>query len=81
MKGWVVFVVLFAGFFFCVFWGCATTPIKGNISADGEKIYHTADCSAYKLVVVEPSKGEHYFLTEIDARIAGFRKAHNCFPK
>jgi len=81
MKSWVIFVVLFVVFFLCVAFGCATSPIKGNISASGEKIYHMPNCSAYKLVVVEVSKGERYFLTELDARLAGFRKAHNCFPK
>ncbi|WP_235827877.1 thermonuclease family protein [Brevibacillus migulae] len=42
--------------------------IKGNITRNGEKIYHTPDSPSY-----EQTKAEVWFSTEEEARAAGFR--------
>ena len=52
--------------------------IKGNISANGEKIYHTPNCSLYKETVINEAKGEKWFCSEKEAVVAGWRKALNC---
>lgn len=49
--------------------------IKGNISSDGEKIYHVPGQRYYDVTVVTPSKGERWFCTEAEALAAGWRKA------
>ncbi len=43
-------------------------PIKGNINAKGEKIYHVPGSSSY-----EQTKAEMWFATEEEAKAAGFR--------
>ncbi|QIG52598.1 thermonuclease family protein [Nordella sp. HKS 07] len=50
--------------------GC---PIKGNINAKGEKIYHAPWSRHYAKTVIEPSKGERWFCSEAEARAAGWR--------
>ncbi len=55
--------------------GCS---IKGNINAQGEKIYHIAGCEYYRQTVVDESKGEKWFCDEQEALDAGWRKALNC---
>lgn len=55
--------------------GCS---IKGNINAEGEKIYHTPDCDYYAKTVINESAGEQWFCTEREAAAAGWRKALNC---
>ncbi|WP_123043575.1 thermonuclease family protein [Cohnella candidum] len=45
-------------------------PIKGNINAKGEKIYHVPGGSSYRA-----TKPEKWFCTEQEALDAGFRKA------
>lgn len=49
--------------------------IKGNISSDGEKIYHVPGQRYYDVTVITPSKGERWFCTEAEAVAAGWRKA------
>lgn len=50
--------------------GC---PIKGNISAKGEKIYHAPWSKHYARTKIEPAKGERWFCTEAEAIAAGWR--------
>lgn len=47
--------------------------IKGNINADGEKIYHVPDSSSYRSTDIDESRGERWFCTESEARRAGWR--------
>lgn len=47
--------------------------IKGNISADGEKIYHLPGTPAYGRVRVSAAKGERWFCDESAALAAGWR--------
>lgn len=55
-----------------------TCLIKGNISSDGEKIYHMTECGSYGKTKVDESKGERWFCSESEASNAGWRKALNC---
>jgi endonuclease YncB( thermonuclease family) len=50
--------------------GC---PIKGNINAKGERIYHAPWSKHYARTKVDPSKGERWFCTEAEAKAAGWR--------
>ncbi len=52
--------------------GC---PIKGNISAKGERIYHTPWSSAYARTQIDETKGERWFCDEAEAVAAGWRGA------
>ena len=48
--------------------------IKGNISfTTGEKIYHKPGDKYYKDTVIDESEGERWFVTEKEARKAGWR--------
>ena len=48
--------------------------IKGNISfTTGEKIYHKPGDKYYKSTVIDESEGERWFVTEKEARKAGWR--------
>lgn len=47
--------------------------IKGNISSKGERIYHSPGGQYYGRTKIDPSKGEHWFCTEAEARAAGWR--------
>lgn len=49
--------------------------IKGNISSEGEKIYHMPGGASYNRTKIDPSKGERYFHTEAEAQAAGFRRS------
>jgi micrococcal nuclease len=49
--------------------------IKGNIAADGERIYHLPGQRYYEVTRVSESKGERWFCTEQQAREAGWRAA------
>lgn len=51
--------------------GC---PIKGNISAKEERIYHTPWSSAYGRTQIDESKGERWFCNEAEAVAAGWRQ-------
>jgi hypothetical protein len=52
--------------------GC---PIKGNISANGERIYHMPWDHSYAATRIDTRKGERWFCTEAKARAAGWRPA------
>jgi hypothetical protein len=48
-------------------------PIKGNINAKGEKIYHAPWSKHYAKTQIDPSKGERWFCSEAEAKAAGWR--------
>jgi endonuclease YncB( thermonuclease family) len=52
---------------------CNGCNIKGNINAQGERIYHVPGSSSYEDTVIDESKGERWFRTESEARTAGWR--------
>lgn len=52
--------------------------IKGNISAQGERIFHMPGCGSYEKTVIDASTGERWFCSEKEAIAAGWRKALNC---
>ena len=52
--------------------GC---PIKGNISQDGEQIYHTPWSPWYGRTQINESQGERWFCDENEAAAAGWRPA------
>lgn len=47
--------------------------IKGNINAEGERIYHVPSSSSYGATVIDERTGERWFCTEAEARAAGWR--------
>lgn len=47
--------------------------IKGNISSDGDRIYHTPDSPTYSNTGIDEAKGERWFCTEAEARAEGWR--------
>ncbi|MGX9575768.1 thermonuclease family protein [Mesorhizobium sp. f-mel] len=49
--------------------------IKGNIAADGERIYHMPGQKFYADTKIAEAKGERRFCSEAEARAAGWRKA------
>jgi micrococcal nuclease len=51
--------------------------IKGNLSSDGERIYHVPGGRSYDRTVVTESRGERWFCTEAEARAAGWRAARD----
>ncbi len=51
--------------------------IKGNISSEGEKIYHVPGGKSYGRTKITPSKGERYFCSESEASAAGWRAARD----
>lgn len=55
--------------------GC---KIKGNVSTNGDKIYHMPGCGSYEKTVINETAGERWFCSEQDALNAGWRKAKNC---
>ena len=50
-------------------------PIKGNISSEGERIYHVPGGKYYYLTRISRAKGERWFCTEAEARAAGWRRS------
>lgn len=52
--------------------GC---PIKGNISGDGEQIYHTPWSKYYSRTQINEAQGEAWFCDEAEAEAAGWRPA------
>ncbi|WP_299934304.1 thermonuclease family protein [uncultured Pelagimonas sp.] len=52
--------------------GC---PIKGNISKTGERIYHLPGQNWYNVTMIRADKGERWFCSQSEARIAGWRAA------
>jgi len=53
--------------------GC---PIKGNVSAKGERIYHMPWDKSYAATRISTAKGERWFCDESDAEKAGWRRAY-----
>ncbi len=49
--------------------------IKGNISDRGERIYHVPGGTFYDRTRISSAKGERWFCTEEQARIAGWRRS------
>lgn len=49
--------------------------IKGNISTNGEKIYHMPSQEYYNKTSIDESKGEKWFCSEDEATSAGWRKS------
>jgi len=47
--------------------------IKGNISSNGDKIYHMPGQHFYEVTQIDLSKGEKYFCSREEAEQAGFR--------
>ena len=50
-------------------------PIKGNVSSNGERIYHVRGGRWYDRTRISPSKGERWFCSEAEARGAGWRRS------
>ena len=48
--------------------------IKGNISSNGEKIYHLPNSKNYLKTKISTSKGERWFCSEKEAKANGWRK-------
>ena len=48
-------------------------PIKGNVSADGTRIYHAPWSRSYSRTRIDESKGERWFCDEAEALAAGWR--------
>ncbi len=49
--------------------------IKGNISRDGERIYHVPGGRFYDQTRINTSRGERWFCSEAEARAAGWRRS------
>ncbi|MET2825835.1 thermonuclease family protein [Mesorhizobium shangrilense] len=49
--------------------------IKGNISAEGERIYHMPGQKYYGVTKITEAKGERWFCSEAEAMAAGWRKS------
>ncbi len=67
-----VAVIYFGREFFPVLGTCT---IKGNISAEGEGIYHVPGGKYYNPTRINTAKGERWFCTEAEARAAGWRRS------
>jgi len=50
--------------------------IKGNIGANGERIYHVPGGYYYADTQIDESKGERWFCSQAEARSAGWRAAY-----
>jgi len=55
--------------------GSTSCDIKGNINAEGERIYHTPGQKYYRQTKISEGKGERWFCSEAEARQAGWRKS------
>ncbi|RAZ92404.1 thermonuclease family protein [Mesorhizobium hawassense] len=55
--------------------GNAGCNIKGNISAEGERIYHVPGQNYYSVTIINPPKGERWFCSEAEAVAAGWRRS------
>lgn len=62
-------------------WGACGTPaptscaIKGNISYEGERIYHVPGQQYYDVTGIDTARGERWFCSESDAVAAGWRRS------
>jgi endonuclease YncB( thermonuclease family) len=54
--------------------GC---DIKGNISSNGNRIYHLSGTTWYSRTKINEAKGERWFCSEEEARAAGWRAPYN----
>ena len=53
--------------------------IKGNISTGAfGKTYFMEGCNNYEQVKIDPSRGEEYFCSEIEAEKAGYKRSKYC---
>ena len=50
--------------------------IKGNISLEGERIYHVPGGEWYAETRIDELEGERWFCSEEEARAAGWRKSY-----
>jgi endonuclease/exonuclease/phosphatase family metal-dependent hydrolase len=53
-------------------------PIKGNINARRQKLYHRPGCPSYASTRIDELEGERFFATEADAIAAGWVLAPGC---
>jgi endonuclease YncB( thermonuclease family) len=53
--------------------GSGKCLIKGNISSSGGRIYHVPGGEFYERTVIDTAKGERWFCSEAEARVAGWR--------
>jgi endonuclease/exonuclease/phosphatase family metal-dependent hydrolase len=53
-------------------------PVKGNINARRQKLYHLPGCPSYASTHIDESRGERSFATEAEAIAAGWRRASGC---
>ena len=49
--------------------------IKGNVSTQGERIYHVPGQKYYNETRISASHGERWFCSEEEARAAGWRRS------
>lgn len=56
--------------------GSESCRIKGNISQNGERIYHLPSDEWYDETHINSSKGERWFCSEDEAKAAGWRRAY-----
>ena len=54
--------------------GC---QIKGNINSKGDRIYHLPGSRSYGATRINTAKGERWFCSEAEARVAGWRAPRN----
>ena len=52
-----------------------TCKIKGNVSQDGNRIYHVPGGAYYDRTGIDLGNGEHWFCTEAEAQKAGWRRS------
>jgi hypothetical protein len=52
--------------------------IKGNINAQGVRIYHPPGCRYDKDTIIDTNRGERWFCTEAEAVAAGWRRPKVC---
>lgn len=52
-------------------------PVKGNVGASGERIYHLPGMRAYEDTAIDPARGERWFRSAEEAEAAGWRRAQN----
>lgn len=55
--------------------GEAGCRIKGNISGDGRKLYHTPGMATWSRTRIDPARGERYFCDEASAQASGWLPA------
>ena len=53
-------------------------PIKGNINAHRQKLYHLPGCPSYANTRIDEQQGERFFATEAEAIAAGWVRAPGC---